>query len=156
MIALGGALLFTIRRFDKQRDIIRQVNDTVFERSTLLNRFILLSERVQSDLLLASVMQSMGVPDKKERVFQAENLAGQKTDLAISDMSMPKMSGDQLAIELIKVCEDVRILLCTGHSDAIDEKKAKEIGIKGFAMKPLDTGKLAKGVCGVLDQNRAA
>jgi len=65
MIALGGALLFTIRGFDRQRDIIRQVNDTVFERSTQLNRFILLSERVQSDLLLASVMRFMGVPDKE-------------------------------------------------------------------------------------------
>jgi PAS domain S-box-containing protein len=65
MIALGGALLFTIRGFDKQRDIIQRVNNTVLERSTLLNRFILLSERVQSDLLLASVMQFMGVPDKE-------------------------------------------------------------------------------------------
>jgi PAS domain S-box-containing protein len=65
MLALGAALLFTIRGFDKQREIIRQVNDTVLERSTLLNRFILLSERVQSDLLLASVMGFMGVPDQE-------------------------------------------------------------------------------------------
>jgi FixJ family two-component response regulator len=53
-------------------------------------------------------------------------------------MSMPKMPGDQLAAELMKMRKDIPILLCTGHSDTVDEKKAKRIGIKGFAMKPLD------------------
>jgi PAS domain S-box-containing protein len=72
-------------------------------------------------------------------------------DLVITDMAMPKMSGDQLAAELIKMRKDIPILLCTGHSDTIDEKKAKEIGIKGFAMKPLDKSKLARGVRSALD-----
>ena len=43
-------------------------------------------------------------------------------DLVITDMAMPNMSGDQLAAELIKVRESIPILLCTGHSDAVDEK----------------------------------
>ena len=72
-------------------------------------------------------------------------------DLVITDMAMPKMSGDQLAAELIKVRRNIPILLCTGHSDTIDEKKAKQIGVKGFAMKPLDKGKLARVVRAVLD-----
>ena len=74
-------------------------------------------------------------------------------DLVITDMSMPKMSGDRLAAELIKVRKDIPILLCTGHSDTIDEKKAKGIEIKGFAMKPLDMGKLARAVRTVLDDS---
>ena len=77
-------------------------------------------------------------------------------DLVITDMSMPKMSGDQLAAELIKVRKEIPILLCTGHSDAVDEKKAKVIGIKGFAMKPLDKGKLANAVRTILDKNHDA
>ncbi len=72
-------------------------------------------------------------------------------DLVITDMAMPKMSGDALASELIKVRKDIPILLCTGHSDTVDEKRAKQIGIKGFAMKPLDMGKLARAVRAVLD-----
>ena len=72
-------------------------------------------------------------------------------DLVITDMSMPKMSGDQLAAELMKIRKDVPILLCTGHSDAVDEKKARQIGIKGFAMKPLDMSKLASAVREALD-----
>lgn len=72
-------------------------------------------------------------------------------DLVITDMAMPKMSGDRLAAELLNVRNDIPILLCTGHSDTVDEKKAKEIGIRGFAMKPLDMRKLAQSVRAVLD-----
>ncbi len=72
-------------------------------------------------------------------------------DLVFTDMAMPFMSGDQLAAELIKVRKDIPILLCTGHSDTINEKTAKEIGIKGFALKPLHRGKLAKAVRAALD-----
>ena len=72
-------------------------------------------------------------------------------DLVITDMSMPKMSGTQLASGLMEVREDIPILLCTGHSDTVDEKKAKQMGIKGFVMKPLDMSKLANAVRDVLD-----
>ena len=65
-------------------------------------------------------------------------------------MPMAGMSGDQMTHELIKI-QDIPILLCTVHSDTSDEKKAKEIGIKGFTMKPLDMGKLASAVRAMLD-----
>lgn len=73
--------------------------------------------------------------------------------LVITDMAMPNMSGDQLAAKLIKVRKDVPIFLCAGHSETVDEKKAKEIGIKGFAMKPLNKDKLARTVRMIPDQN---
>jgi len=58
-------------------------------------------------------------------------------DLVITDMTMPKMTGDKLAGELMKVRPDIPIILCTGFSPKISEEQAKEIGIKAFAMKPL-------------------
>ena len=73
-------------------------------------------------------------------------------DLVITDMSMPLLAGDQLAIRLMKVRGDIPILLCTGHSDTMDEEKAKEIGIRGFAMKPLNKGDLARSVRSILDR----
>ncbi len=75
-------------------------------------------------------------------------------DLVVTDMAMPNMSGDQLAAELIKVREGIPILLCTGHSDTIDEEKANRLGIKGFVMKPLDRRKLAKAVSAALEDRR--
>ena len=67
-------------------------------------------------------------------------------DLVITDMTMPKMTGDKLAQEIMKVRPDIPIILCTGFSKRITEEKAKEIGIKAFVMKPLVMRDLAKTV----------
>ncbi len=58
-------------------------------------------------------------------------------DLAISDMTMPNMTGDMLARELLKIRPDIPIIICTGFSEQISEEKVNTIGISGFLMKPL-------------------
>ena len=72
-------------------------------------------------------------------------------DLIIVDMTMPHITGDQLAIEILKHNPDVPIIICTGHSENLNEEKAKEIGIKAFLMKPLLRSDLANTVRKVLD-----
>lgn len=73
-------------------------------------------------------------------------------DLVITDMTMPNMTGDRLAIELMKIRPDIAIILCTGYSAKISKEKAKEIGISAFAMKPLVMQDLAIIVRKVLDE----
>ncbi len=75
----------------------------------------------------------------------------QKFDLVITDMTMPKMTGDQLSKELLKIRNDIPIILCTGYNDMISSRKAKEIGIREFLMKPLVTRELAHVIRKVLD-----
>jgi PAS domain S-box-containing protein len=58
-------------------------------------------------------------------------------DLVITDMTMPGMTGAELAKELLKIRPKIPIILCTGYSEFITEEKAKKIGIQGFAFKPL-------------------
>jgi PAS domain S-box-containing protein len=72
-------------------------------------------------------------------------------DLVISDMSMPNMSGDILAAELMNIRRDIPVVLCTGYSKKISDKRAAEIGIKAFAYKPIIKSDLAKTVRKVLD-----
>lgn len=67
-------------------------------------------------------------------------------DLVITDMSMPIMSGDKLAAELLKIRPDIPIMLCTGFSEKLNEEKAKLLGIKGFLMKPIVIKDLAKKI----------
>jgi PAS domain S-box-containing protein len=57
-------------------------------------------------------------------------------DLVITDMTMPNMTGEQLAGEIMKIRSDIPVILCTGFSEMISEEKAKSLGIKGFLMKP--------------------
>ncbi len=72
-------------------------------------------------------------------------------DLVITDMTMPHMSGDMLAREILKIRPDMPIILCTGFSARIDEKKAIEMGIRAFVSKPILRADLARTVRSVLD-----
>ena len=76
-----------------------------------------------------------------------------KFDLIITDMAMPNMRGDKLSAELIKIRPDIPVLLCTGFSEAMSEKKARSLGIKGFLMKPIVMKDLAQKIHEVLDEN---
>jgi PAS domain S-box-containing protein len=72
-------------------------------------------------------------------------------DLVITDMTMPNMTGDKLSRELMQIRPDIPIIICTGYSELISEEKAKGIGIRAFAMKPLVMADLGKTVRNVLD-----
>ena len=64
-------------------------------------------------------------------------------DIVITDMTMPKMAGDELAKNLISIRPDIPIIMCTGYSDAMTEKEALQLGIRAFIMKPLVIEELA-------------
>jgi len=82
-------------------------------------------------------------------LFRAEP---DRFDLVITDMTMPHMTGDKLAQELMKIRPDIPVILCTGHSRLVSEKKAKEIGIKAFVIKPLAMRARAVTVRKALDE----
>ncbi len=73
-------------------------------------------------------------------------------DLVITDMTMPNMSGDKLSVKLIDIRPDIPIILCTGYSAAISGEKAKQLGIKAFAYKPIASHDLARLVRRILDE----
>ncbi|HKI49809.1 MAG TPA: PAS domain S-box protein, partial [Desulfobacteria bacterium] len=73
-------------------------------------------------------------------------------DLVITDMTMPNMTGDQLAMELMAIQPNIPVILCTGYSKKISDESASEIGIKAIAYKPIVKAELAKTVRKVLDE----
>ena len=73
-------------------------------------------------------------------------------DLVIVDMTMPYMTGDEMAEKLLRIRPDIPIILNTGFSEMITEEKAKSKGIRAFMMKPFDKNKLAETIRQVLDQ----
>jgi len=75
----------------------------------------------------------------------------EKFDLVITDMSMPNMSGDKLASELIKIRPDIPILLCTGFSETMTDEKIKSLGLRGILMKPMMMKDLARKIREVLN-----
>ena len=67
-------------------------------------------------------------------------------DLIITDMSMPRMTGEKLAREMIRIQSDIPVLLCTGHSETISEEKAAGLGIKSFLLKPIAMNVLSEKI----------
>ena len=93
-------------------------------------------------------VQTRTRPDEALEIFRA---APDNFDLVISDMTMPGMTGDNLALELMKIRSDVPVIICTGYSERMDEQRAGDLGIKGLIMKPFTIRRLSKIVRDVLD-----
>jgi signal transduction histidine kinase len=72
-------------------------------------------------------------------------------DLVLTDMTMPGLTGDQLAQKMLAVRPDIPIVLCTGFSIKIDEASAKALGIRAYINKPILRGDLATALRNVLD-----
>ncbi len=72
-------------------------------------------------------------------------------DLVITDMTMPNMTGDRLAAEMMLIRPDIPVILCTGYSKKISDKRASELGIRAFVLKPMIKKDLAKTIREVLD-----
>jgi CheY-like chemotaxis protein len=74
-----------------------------------------------------------------------------KYDLVMTDMTMPRMTGDNLAKEIMKIRPEVPVIICTGFSHQVNEEKALHMGIKAFIMKPFILKDVAETVRNVLD-----
>ncbi len=74
-------------------------------------------------------------------------------DLVITDLTMPKMSGDDLCQRLIEIKENIPIILCTGYSSKISDQEKQALGVKKFLNKPIDNMVLLAEIRNVLDNS---
>ena len=72
-------------------------------------------------------------------------------DLVITDMTMPNITGEKLAIELMNIRPDIPVILSSGFNYNIDEKKAMALGIRAFISKPVLKQEIAETIRNVLD-----
>ena len=77
-------------------------------------------------------------------------------DLVLTDMTMPKMTGIQLAKELTSIRPDIPIIICTGFSKMLNDERAKSSGIKGVLMKPVVKSDMAHMLRKVLDEAKGS
>ncbi|MBW6512235.1 MAG: GAF domain-containing protein [Desulfuromonadaceae bacterium] len=76
-------------------------------------------------------------------------------DMVITDQTMPYMTGDMLAREVLKVRAEVPIILCSGkaltNGSGISIAKSQAIGIKGFMTKPYERREMSQLIRRMLD-----
>ena len=87
-----------------------------------------------------------------EKALETFQNCSKAFDMVITDMTMPNMTGDKLAKEIIKIQPDIPVILCTGFNEQVDKKKAENLGIKGFIMKPLSIKDISFAIRDVLDE----
>jgi CheY-like chemotaxis protein len=67
-------------------------------------------------------------------------------DVIVTDLSMPCMSGIDLAREMRAIREDTLVLMVTGHIDGEDAARARDAGVREVILKTHIAGKLAQAV----------
>jgi PAS domain S-box-containing protein len=83
------------------------------------------------------------------RLFQVNPEA---FDLIITDQTMPRMTGRELAQKMLAIRPDIPVIICTGFSVSIPERQeAKTLSVRHVIMKPLVIKEMALAVRSVLD-----
>ncbi len=84
------------------------------------------------------------------QLFKAKTMA---FDLVITDMTMPQLTGEKLALEILRIRPEMPIILCTGFSEQINNERARSLGIRALVMKPFLKNEMARTIRRVLDGN---
>ncbi len=122
-------------------------------------RILIVDDEVSIAKMCSRILENLGYV-VTARTSSIEALALFKTkpaefDLIISDMTMPNMTGDNLAVEMMKIRPDIPVVLCSGYSNKISDETIDGIGIKAFIYKPILRNDLAHTVRKVLDELKA-
>jgi len=72
-------------------------------------------------------------------------------DLVITDMTMPQLTGDRLAEELMKIRPGIPVILCTGYNESVSPHRIDSMGIRRLIHKPIGFQQLTQAVRSVLD-----
>jgi len=67
-------------------------------------------------------------------------------DLLITDMTMPGMTGADLAKAVKAVRDDLPVILCTGFNEQVNEDSVQSLGIQALVMKPVSMQQLAETI----------
>ncbi len=122
-------------------------------------RILLIDDEEQIINLERRILENLGykVTPKTDSEEALEEFSARpdRFDLVITDMTMPKITGDRLARKLMEINPQIPVILCTGFNEAISEEKALAMGIDKFVMKPIVKDELAYTIRTVLDNPKS-
>jgi len=106
--------------------------------------------------MLARLGYKVAVRTGSVEALEAFRANPDRFELVITDLTMPNMTGIQLAQELKKIRPDLPVILCTGFSDQINAEQSEAMGLQGFVMKPVIKTEIATKIRRVLDRSARA
>ena len=75
----------------------------------------------------------------------------EKFDLILTDMTMPRMTGDKLARAVKEIRPDIPVILCTGFSERLNQN-AHGLRVDGVLMQPVNKREMAIAIRELFDK----
>ena len=92
-----------------------------------------------------------GMPNGESALHELRQNPG-SYDIVVTDLSMPGLSGLQLAHQLRKVRPDLPVILTSGYVNPEDQANADRLGIRAILTKPVNTKELLSTLAAILVQ----
>ncbi len=87
-------------------------------------------------ILLRSGYEVVGFSDPEAALASFRRTPDQ-WDIVLTDRTMPRLGGEELAWNILQIRADIPIIMATGFSDEPDEQRARQLGVKEFVFKPI-------------------
>lgn len=146
---LGQGTLFTIYLPQAKQSILPtdELSEEIFGGT---ERLLVVDDEEMLVSLLEQQLTRVGyrvvIFNDSQAALAAFEAAPDAVDLVITDMTMPKLSGQALAAQMIAIRPSLPVLLCTGYSDMLDREKVRALGVHEVLMKPILISELAKAI----------
>ena len=96
--------------------------------------------------LLSSLLKNVYTANNGEEGLNLYKSNVDNIDLIISDINMPRMNGLDMCEKIREIRKDIPIVITSAHNDANFLKKAIEIGVNNYTMKPIDLYQLIDSI----------
>ncbi len=120
-----------------------QISETIAERfQPGEGRILLVDDEMHIVDMMQQMLEMLGYTVtaklKSREALKIFKEAPDLFDLVITDQTMPGLTGNELAAELLSIRPNLPIILCTGYSENFSEEDARDAGIVDYIMKPVD------------------
>ena len=126
------------------------------EKELVKYRIMIVDDEEDVAEMLGQMLRRMGYEsvacNKPEDALKLFLNTPERFDAVIVDEMMPVLTGTQLTRQLLKIKDDIAVILLTGHGDLISVDEARESGVRLTLTKPIRKATLGKVLADLLKQ----
>lgn len=72
-------------------------------------------------------------------------------DIVVTDLTMPKMTGDVLTQQIHRLRPKMPVIMCTGFSETMDQEQIEAMGLRALLHKPVVARELTRTIRDIMD-----
>jgi PAS domain S-box-containing protein len=147
-------VLFRPMASEEGETIGAETSGTVSASRQLKGRVLLVDDEPAVAEFMTELLESWGLkvmpqlsPVEAQKLFAADP---DRYDIVVTDQTMPRLTGLDLARTLLTLRPDLPVILYTGYAERLTEAQTRGCGIRAFITKPIDIGAFFTLIEGIL------